>query len=136
MSHKAKMKCTKRVANMLNMICLRPFSCNSFWLIEEKEVPLRHSSTNNQDGMNKCGSHWDRCLRMPHTPVPVTALGQTLLCHIFSISSIDKLRLLEIKSIGMPLFFKLRAFSSFSLTRPSSMPFSIPSASPFSMPSL
>ena len=57
MSHKAKMKCTKRVANMLNMICLRPFSCNSFWLIEEK-VPH---------------SHWDRCLRMPHTPVPVTA---------------------------------------------------------------
>jgi hypothetical protein len=23
--------------------------------------------------MYLCGSHWDRCLGMPHTPVPVTA---------------------------------------------------------------
>jgi hypothetical protein len=38
---------------MLNMIYLRPFSCNSSWLIEEIDVPLRHCSTNKQDGMNK-----------------------------------------------------------------------------------
>ena len=35
------------------MICLRPFSYNSSWLIEEKDVPLRHCSTNKQDGINR-----------------------------------------------------------------------------------
>ena len=81
-------KRTKQVANVLNIICLRLFSCNSSWLIEEKEVPLRHSSTNNQDAYPMTAKDEDDIERKVSTFIETTNTDKNVIVTMITAKGI------------------------------------------------